>query len=104
MDVNKELDQELNDITEEYNVITLVDENGEEAEFEYLGETEYEDVNYIVLLPNFEDEDSEEVVILQITGDETAGENYTAVEDEDLLETVFLKFKEENQDIYEFED
>ena len=46
------------------NIIVLNDENGEEIEFEFLDLIEYEGEEYVVLLPNDEDEDAGEVVIL----------------------------------------
>ena len=48
---------------EETSFITLTDENGVEAEFEFMECIEYQGKEYIVLLPA--DENSAEVVILE---------------------------------------
>ena len=46
------------------NIITLNDEDGNEVDFEFLDLIEYEGNDYVVLLPV--EEDSDEVVILQV--------------------------------------
>ena len=56
---------------EEIEIITLTDENGEDMEFEFLDQVDYEGKRYAVLLPPVEDVDGEEnedeeVLILQV--------------------------------------
>ena len=87
---------------EESSIITFVDENGEEAAFEYLDCIEYQGKEYLCLLPA--DEESSEIVILEIEPVDEENENYLAVEDEAVLEGVYAIFKEHFKDILQFED
>jgi len=87
---------------EEVSILTLTDENGQDVNFEYLDCLEYEGVEYLVLAP--EDDDSGEIVILEIEPVDEENENYLAVEDEDVLNAVFGIFKEKFKDVLEFED
>ena len=88
---------------EEEGVLLLTDENGVETAFEYLDCIEYEGKEYLVLMPMTE-EDEGEVVILEVEPVDEEMENYLAVEDEELLATIFGIFKEKFQDVLEFED
>ena len=94
---DKELLQE-----EESSIITFVDENGEESAFEYLDCIEYQGKEYLALLPA--EEDSNEVVILEIEPVDEENENYLTVEDEEILDAVYSIFKENFKDILTFED
>ena len=87
---------------EEEGVLLLTDENGVETAFEYLDCIEYEGKEYLVLMP-MEEEDGE-VVILEVEPVDEEIENYLAVEDEALLNTIFEIFKEKFQDVLEFEN
>jgi len=94
---NEELLQE-----EEGNILTLTDENGVDAEFEYLDTIEYDGKEYLLLLP-LEDEESG-IVILEIEPVDEENENYLAVEDEMVLDAVYSIFKDRYKDVLEFED
>ena len=85
---------------EEVSILTLTDENGQDVNFEYLDCIEYEGVEYLVLMP--EDEESDEVVILEVEPVDEEIENYLAVEDEEVLNAVFDIFKEKFKDVLEF--
>ena len=87
---------------EEESILTLTDENGNEVEFEYLDCIEYEGKEYLVLMSP--EEESEEVVILEVEPVDEENENYLAVEDEATLEAVFAIFKEKFSDILTFEE
>ena len=87
---------------EEEGVLLLTDENGEETAFEYLDCIEYEGKEYLVLML-MEEEDGE-VVILEVEPVDEEIENYLAVEDEALLNTIFEIFKEKFKDVLEFEN
>ena len=87
---------------EEVSTLTLTDENGVDTTFEYLDCIEYEGKEYLVLMP-MEDE-SEEIVILEVEPVDEELENYLAVEDEATLNAVFAIFKEKFQDVFTFED
>ena len=87
---------------EESNFITLTDENGAEAEFEFMECIEYQGKEYLVLLPA--DENSAEVVILEVVPVDEENENYISVEDETVLEAVYAIFKDHFKDILTCED
>ena len=97
MENNEELLQE-----EESSIIVLTDENGEDVEFEYLDCIEYQDTEYMVLMPA--EEDSNEIVILRIEPVDEENENYLAVEDEATLDAVYGIFKERYKDVLNFAD
>ena len=68
------------------NIIVLYDEEGSEVEFEFLDLVNFEDEEYVVLLPVEESDEAGEVVILKleyVEGEE--GETYLRVEDEATL-------------------
>ncbi len=87
---------------EEVNILTLTDENGADVDFEYLDCIEYEDKEYLVLMPV--EEESNEIVILEVEPVDEENENYLAVSDEAVLDAVYAIFKERYADILTFED
>ncbi len=99
----EEKDLDVFDDDDLENIIELTDENGNNVQFEFLDLINYEDKEYVVLLPA--DEESDEVVILQVEeGDDEDSENYVSVESEEILEAVFDIFKEKFKDEFDFED
>ena len=97
-DLNKEVEN-VNEGEELDNIIILNDEDGNEVEFEFLDLIEYEGEEYVVLLP------VEEVVILKLEDTESEDEeSYVSVEDEEVLNKVFEKFKEKFEDEFNFVD
>ena len=98
------MDFENNDMEELDNIIVLNDEDGKEVQFEFLDLIEYDEEEYVVLLP-IEDEESEEVVILKVEDtDSDEEESYVSVDDEEVLNTVFEMFKEKFKDEFNFID
>lgn len=98
-----ELDEELD------NIITLIDDNGEEVKFECLDIVELDSEEYVVLLPIEEEEtdveDAGEVVILKVEDtDSEDTESYVSVDDEEILNKVFEIFKDKFQDEFNFVD
>ena len=87
---------------EEVSILTLTDENGADVEFEYLDCIEYQDKEYLILLPV--DEEAAEIVILEVEPVDEENENYLAVTDEAVLDAVYAIFKEKFRDVLEFED
>lgn len=84
------------------NIITLTDEEGNEVQLEFLDLIEYQDQEYVVLLPM--DDDDTEVVILQVEpGESEDEESYVSVDDDDLVQAVFEIFKEKFKDEFHFE-
>ena len=94
------MDMETNLPEEEGSILTLTDENGQDVNFEYLDCIEYEGTEYLVLMPEGEDE----IVIMEIEPVDEENENYLAVEDEAVLDAVYGIFKEKFKDILTFED
>ena len=96
----EELNEELD------NIIVLNDEDGNEVQFEFLDLIEYDDEEYVVLLPIEEsEEDSGEVVILKVEDTESEEEeSYVSVDDEETLNKVFEIFKEKFKDEFNFTD
>ena len=87
---------------EETSIITLTDENGEDTDFEYLDCIEYNGVEFLVLIPA--EEDSNEIVILQVEPVDEENENYLAVNDEKILNAVYEIFKNRWKNELTFED
>ena len=87
---------------EEESILTLTDENGVDMEFEYLDCIEYTGKEYLVLMPL--EEESAEIVILEIQPVDEENENYVAVEDEAVLDAVYGIFKERYKDVLNFAD
>ena len=89
-------------LEEESNILTLTDENGNDADFEYLDVIEYQGKEYLLLMPA--EEDDTEVIILEIEPVDEENENYLSVSDEGILNAVYDIFKEKYKDILTFED
>ena len=87
---------------EEATILTLTDENGQDVDFEYLDCLDYQGKEYLVLAPM--DDDSGEIVILEVEPVDEENENYLAVEDEETLDAVYGIFKEKYKDILTFEE
>lgn len=99
---NDNLNEELED-----NIIILNDEDGKETKFEFLDLINYDDEQYVVLLPTEEESDEPgEVVILRVedTDQDSDEESYVSVEDEEVLNKVFEIFKEKFKDEFDFVD
>ena len=94
--------ENIMEMEEEVSILTLTDENGNDVNFEYLDCIEYQGKEYLALLP--EDDESNELVILEVEPVDEENENYLAVEDEAVLNAVFAIFKEKYQDIMNFEE
>ena len=82
-------------------IVTLVDDEGNEVEFELLDVVDYEGEEYVVLIEN--NEEAQDVVILKIESVDDETENYIGIDDEDLLSNVFETFKEKYKDEFDFE-
>lgn len=87
---------------EDESILTLTDENGEDMRFEYLDCIEYQGIEHLILMPV--DEETNEIVILQIEPVDEENENYLAVEDEAVLDAVYGIFKERYKDVLNFAD
>ena len=79
-------------MSEEYgnDFVTLIDEDGNEVEFEHIDTVEYEGVTYLAFIPaELSVEEDAEVVIMQVVTDENGEELLEAVEDDEIADAVF---------------
>ena len=89
-------------------LMTLVDDEGIEHEFEIADSMEFEGEQYVALIPVYENasdslEDAAELVILKAVSED--GEEFLeAIEDEELFDKIGAMFMERLQAEYEFED
>jgi uncharacterized protein YrzB (UPF0473 family) len=89
-------------------VVVLVDENGEETEFEHLDSFELNGNEYVVLIPLFgeefeeAEEDEEGVVILRVENDADGEDSFVSIDNEEELEAAFEEFKLRMEDEYDF--
>lgn len=87
---------------EEIAILSLTDEEGNEVEFELIDSVDYDNAEFLILLPP--EEDAAEVVILEVVPNQDGTESYVTVNDEETLNAVFEIFKERFQDFFTFED
>nr|PZM88064.1 MAG: DUF1292 domain-containing protein [[Clostridium] cellulosi] len=90
-------------------LITLLDENGEEKEFEHLASLEYEGSTYVALIPAFQKpeelvESDGNLVILKIESDDKGEDILVTVDDDDEFYTVSKKFEKMLENEYEIID
>lgn len=89
------------------NIVILNDEEGNDVKFEFLDLIEFDEEEYVVLLPVIEEgqEDEGEVVILKVEDTENEDEeSYVSVDDEETLNKVFEIFKQKFKDDFDFAD
>ena len=88
---------------EKDDVVVLMDEDGNETEFEYLDTVEMEEKEYVVLLPVLENRaEAEEVLILRVDQDDEGEDVFSSIDDESELNAVFEQFKSQAEDEFEF--
>ena len=75
-------------------LITMVDENGEEFVLEILESIDYKDATYTAFLPADLDENDPDygLVLLRNAVDENGDEVYDTIDDEDELNDVYEQF------------
>lgn len=95
----------------EKDVINLLDEEGNEHEFEIIDAVECDDQQYLALVPIFDEaedslEDSGELVILRVSEDEDDSDEQflEAIEDEAEYTRVADMFMERLKDEFDFEE
>lgn len=93
---------------EEIPTISLTDAEGNETEFVFLDDVEYDGKEYVVLVPLTEDDEAaeDEVVILEVVPRENTDEieAYRDVESEEVLHAVFRVFEANNPDLFDGEE
>lgn len=85
------------------NIIVMTDVDGNEVNFELLDVMEYDDKEYLFLLP-CDEEENDELAILEIIDIDEDNTTYQSVDDDELLMTLFEIFKEKFKDEYIFAD
>jgi uncharacterized protein YrzB (UPF0473 family) len=93
-------------------LVVLVDENGEEVQFEHLDTIELDEKEYVVLIPYNEDDnvaedavdEEEEVVILRIEHNDDGEDSFISIENEDELNSVFEEFKDRMEEEFDFNE
>ena len=78
-------------------IIQLTSDDGTVLDFEFLDYVKYEGVDYAVML--LSEEDTGDADIFKVLGDE----EYEYVSDEELGDKIFDKFREENEDYFQFD-
>ena len=79
----------------EIDVYTLVDEEGVETEFEYLGSLELDGNTYVAFSPMDQEESEElEYVIFKVSADEEGNEGYDSIDDDDEFDRVSDAFED----------
>lgn len=91
-------------------LLSLLDEDGNELQFEVLDALELDDSRYMAVIPVIEDpqeklESDDQMVILKIGVDEEAGEEYLEpIQDEEEFNKVASIFMENLKDEFDFID
>ena len=103
MENNKDMDYERD-------LVTLMDEEGVEHEFEVVDSLEQDGEEYLALIPVFEQpedslDDSGELVILKVVPDEATGEEYLeAIENEEEFTAIADIFMDRLEEYFDFEE
>ncbi|MBR5135171.1 MAG: DUF1292 domain-containing protein [Clostridia bacterium] len=93
--------QEFND------TVTLMDENGNEQEFEILDAVETDTSRYVALMPIFDDpedalEASGELLVMRVE-EEDDGEILVTIDDDEEFEDILTVFEERLSEYYEID-
>ena len=105
-------DMEQNDRLEK-DIISLLDEEGKEHDFEIVDALELDDQQYLALVPLYDEsqaeealEDSGELVILRVSEeeDEDGGQYLDAIDNEDEYNKVAELFMGRLEDYFDFEE
>ena len=90
-------------------LITLLDEDGTEKEFEHLATLEHEGSTYVALVPAFMEpeelvESDGELVILKMIEDENGEDILSSIDDDDEFDAVAHEFEEMLENDFEIQD
>lgn len=103
------MNEEFNELQENADIYTLVDEDGIEQDFEMVDQLEENGIVYYALVPYYDDptriveEDAELVVLKAETGDD--GEDIlSTIDDDDEYERIGNIFLERIQEMYDSDD
>ena len=90
------------------NIVSVLDDEGNEHQFELLDAIETDEGRYVALLPIYSDaesaiEDDGELVILEVVNDE-GDDLLVPIEDDEVFENVAEIFEERLADLYEINE
>ena len=92
---NKNIDKDIEITEEEQVIITLTDENGNDIDFEVIGEADLDDVTYYAMMP-LENANAEEglieYVLLKKETDENGEDMFVTLDDEVEFDKVAAYF------------
>ncbi|MDI3509081.1 MAG: hypothetical protein PWP55_1273 [Clostridiales bacterium] len=100
-------------MVDEENIVTLIDEDDNEVQFEHILTLEIDDKEYVLLSPlePMEDLDQDEAIVLRIEQDENGEDIYVSIDDEDEMQAVYDAYMEiisdeedEDEDFYGEDD
>ncbi len=94
--------EEIEELEENEDYITLTDDDGNDVSFEILAVVEYKERLFAVLLP-FDDEDDEVVILEMLETEIPENYDFVSVEEDSLLNEVFDEFKKNYTGEYDFE-
>ena len=99
--MNEEELEQFND------TVVLMDENGNEQEFEILDAIETDDARYVALMPIYDEpedavESSGELLVMRVETEDD-GEVLVTIEDDEEFESVLAIFEENLSDYYEID-
>jgi len=97
-------------MSEEYgnNIVSVLDDEGNEHQFELLDAIETDEGRYVALLPIYTEaeaaiEDDGELVILEVVND-NGDDLLVPIEDDDMFETIAEAFEERLSEYYEINE
>ena len=84
----------MSDYNDEGDLITIIDDDGQEFELEYIDEMDYNGSTYVCFLPANMDETYPDygMIILRSITDENGDELFESIDDEAELDDVYNKF------------
>ena len=90
------------------NLVSVLDDEGNEHQFEILDAIETDDGRYMALLPVYDDpsdsvNDDGELIILEVV-EENGEDMLVPIEDDDTFEEITSIFEERLSDLYEIEE
>lgn len=85
----------------EDNIIILEDDQGNQVEFAAIDVFELNDETYFALLEIMDNEESDEVLIMKVSGIDTEDPELVMVEDEDELQAAFEEFLRRDEEMNE---
>ena len=98
-------------MSDEYgaDLVTVLDDEGNEHQFELLDAIETDDGRYVALLPVYDDADESvnddgELIILEVVEEESGEEVLSPIEDDEVFEEIAGIFEERLSDLYEIEE